>query len=92
MKGLALCLVDGHGKAESKRQLAAEQFEGEIILGGGTINPRDEMHVAVIISPIDSCHNASLKQLGDDQAGAVAESMLGVEVAQQHDRRSFSET
>ena len=42
MKGLALCLVDGHGEAESKRQLAAEQLEGEIALGGGTINQGDE--------------------------------------------------
>ena len=32
----------GHGKAESKRQLAVEQFKGEITLGGGTINPGDE--------------------------------------------------
>ena len=51
MKGLALCPVDGHGEAESKRQLVAEQLEGVIALGGGTINPGDEMRVHRMARP-----------------------------------------
>ena len=71
LQGLALCLVDGHGKGWAYWELSASETEGECGVVADQLDPRKEHHVAYMAAIHDFGLEVVLGDVLDDSNGSI---------------------
>ena len=85
LQGLALGLVDGHGKGEPDRELQTGQGEVKALTGGEPA-AIDQAMLSIKVTTIDAHLQTAAGCAGHGQASAVAKALVGIEIPEQYQR------
>ena len=85
LQGLALELVDGHGKGKSDGELQTGQSEVKALTGGEPA-AIDQVMLSIKVTTIDAHFQTAVGCTDHSQASAVAKALVRIEILEQYQR------